>query len=110
MPESSAINRTWVQEVLPDQVRIRCSYRRRGKRIVQYTVQVEIQLEGDWKPVVRYDNAHGFCHRDTIHPDGSQDKTATFVGEANETFTLAIKEVQAHWLAHRDRYLGEVQT
>jgi hypothetical protein len=55
--------------------------------------------------VVRYDNAYGFCHCDTLHPDGTQDKTLLLVGGANDTATFAIKELRTKWASHRERYL-----
>ena len=59
--------------------------------------------------MVRYDNAHGFSHRDTMHPDETQDKTRILVGDLNETFSYAIAEVKAKWRDHRSRYLSEAQ-
>jgi hypothetical protein len=109
MSEPSLIQREWLQELLPVEARMRCWYERRGKRLVRYLVQLEIFHQDVWRAVVRFDNAHGFCHRDDIHPDGSQDKTAIFVGDANETFTQAVKEVQSNWELHRNRYLREIQ-
>jgi hypothetical protein len=32
-----------------------------------------------------------------------------FVGDANDTFTKAIKEVQSSWETHRNRFLGEIK-
>jgi hypothetical protein len=32
--------------------------------VLQFVVQLEVEQEGAWMPVIRYDNAHGFCHRD----------------------------------------------
>ena len=87
---------------------MRCAYRRRRKRIVHYTVQLEIRHADRWHAAVRYDNAHGFCHRDTIHPDGTREKTPVFYGEPNNTFTLAIDDVRANWPAHHARFLTEV--
>jgi hypothetical protein len=107
MGDVPLVRREWLQELVPERVRIRCRYRRRGKRIAAYTVQLEIPHQGAWRPVVRFDNAHGFCHRDDIHPDGTQEKTATFVGDANETFTKAIDEIQANWESHVNRFLRE---
>lgn len=66
-----------------EEVQIRCRYRRQGNRILDYTVQLEIRYQDCWQPVVRYDNAHGFCHFDTIHADGTQDKTPVYRGDAN---------------------------
>ena len=107
MSEANLVRRTWIVDILPDGVRMRCVYGRRAKRIVQYTVQLEFRHAEKWRPVVRYDNSHGFCHRDTIHPDGTQDKIAIFYGTANETFTLAIEEMRDNWKAHCARFLGE---
>ena len=108
MVEAAVIERKWLQELAPELARLRCRYKRQGKRIFAYAVQLEIWHEGTWQPVVRFDNAHGFCHRDDVHPDGTQTKTATFVGSANDTFTRAIEEVQAHWETHRNRFLREI--
>ena len=110
MVEAGLVSREWVQELVPDQARLRCRYKRRGNRIIEYTVQLEILHQGGWQHVVRFDNAHGFCHRDDIHPDGTQTKTAMFVGDANDTFTRAIKEVQSNWESHRNRFLGEIRS
>jgi hypothetical protein len=73
-------------------------------------VQLEISHGESWQPIVRYDNAHGFCHRDTLHADGSQDKTRVFVGDLNETFTYAVEDLRANWQAYRSRYLGEIES
>jgi len=110
MADADIVDRSWIADFVPDEVRIRCWYRRRRRRIVQYTVQLEIRHAERWQPVVRYDNAHGFCHRDTLHADGTQDKTPVYYGSANETFTRAIQDVRANWGAHRDRFLREIGT
>ena len=108
MADNSNTERSWLVDILPDEVRLRCRYQRRRKRIVQYTVQIEIMHNSQWFPVVRYDNAHGFCHRDTIHFNGTQDKTPVYYGDANDTFTNAIAELQADWPMHRARFLREI--
>jgi hypothetical protein len=77
--------------------------------VLQFAVQLEIEQEGAWNPVVRYDNAHGFCHRDDLHPDGTQTKTPVFVGDANQTFTHAIEELRTNWQSHRARFLNETK-
>ena len=108
MADPDVVDRSWLVDLVPDEVRFRSWYRRRRKRIVQYTVQLEILHADRWQPVVRYDNAHGFCHRDTIHADGTQDKTPVYYGDANDTFTRAIDELRENWQAHRARFLREI--
>ena len=107
MADPDITNRAWLVDLVPDEVRIRCSYRRRRKRIAQFTVQLELFHSEQWQPVVRYDNAHGFCHRDTVHADGSQDKTPVYYGSANDTFTRAIDDLRTNWQSYRDRFLRE---
>ena len=107
MPDPDVTKRSWLVDLVPDEVRLRCSFQRRRKRIFQYPVQLEVVVDRQWRPVVRYDNAHGFCHRDTIHADGSQDKTPVYYGDANDTFTRAIDDLSRNWETHRSRFLGE---
>ena len=101
--------RTWFVPIAGGEARIRCSYRRAGGRIEAFTVQLEIQGQEKWEAVVRYDNAHGFCHRDVLHADGTQDKSPLFVGDLNETFTFAIEDLRGNWEMYRARYLGELE-
>ena len=109
MDGGAPAERHWFIRVAPGQAQIRCSFERLKNRILRFTVQLEIIHGEGWLPVVRYDNAHGFCHRDTLHADGSQDKTAVFVGDLNATFTFAIEDLRANWEAHWSRYLGELK-
>ncbi len=110
MAEAQRTVRFWFVELSPDAARLRCSFVRRGRVIRAFTVQLEIRRGESWVPVVRYDNAHGFCHRDTLHRDGSQDKTNVFIGDVNATFTFAIEDLRSQWEAHRDRFLGETSS
>ena len=100
--------RFWFVILSPNEARIRCSHQRRGQRIVQFTVQLEVRHLDSWQPTVRYDNAHGFCHRDTLHADGTQDKTPVSVGDVNETFTYAVDDLKNSWEAHWKRFLKEI--
>jgi hypothetical protein len=43
--------------------------------LVAFMVQLEVEVEdGIWKPVIRYDCAHDFAHRDRYNLRGDQDK------------------------------------
>src|SRR5438128_8424064 len=108
MSGAQSVQRTWLVRVAPGEAQIRCTYLRSGRTVLRFTAQLEIEHGGNWVPVVRYDNAHGFCHRDELHPDGTQNKTPIFVGDNNQTFTHAIEELRANWQNHRSRFLGEI--
>jgi hypothetical protein len=107
MEDARPTERSWLIELSPGEARLRCYYVRRRKLIDYFTVQLEIRSVDQWVAVIRYDNAHGFCHRDVLHPDGRQDKVQVFVGDVNATFTFAIEDLRVHWEAHRARFLGE---
>jgi hypothetical protein len=109
MVSAQLVEREWTVNLQPDEARLRCSYRRRGNQLEQYTAQLEIHHGSAWQPIVRYDNAHGFNHCDILHANGTQDKTVVSVTDANAAFTLAIKEIRTNWKAHRQRYLKEIQ-
>jgi hypothetical protein len=110
MDDAKPTTRTWFVIVADGEARIRCRYDRLRKQILRFAVQLEILHQGTWRPVVRYDNAHGFCHRDPLHPDGTPDKTRILVGDLNESFTYAIEDLRANWEAHHARFLGELQS
>lgn len=50
--------------------RLRVYARKEKGQIFQFVVQYEALIFGDWKPIVRYDTAHGFAHKDIIKASG----------------------------------------
>ena len=77
--------------------------------MIGFVVQYELLIENKWVPVVRYDTAHGYAHKDLINPDGSKEKT--FLGEVdlNEALTLADKDINENWERYKDRYFGRIK-
>ena len=65
MAEGALIRREWLQELAPNLARLRCRYGRHGRRIVEYTVQLEVPIEDSWRAVVRFDNG------DAVAPEES---------------------------------------
>ena len=39
-------------------------------QVLEFIVQLEIAVGRQWKPVIRYDTAHGFAHRDRYEREG----------------------------------------
>ena len=50
--------------------RLRVTARKDRGDILEFIVQYETVILGEWRPVVRYDTAHGFAHKDMIRADG----------------------------------------
>lgn len=76
--------------------------------MVKFIVQMEVNIKGQWIPVIRYDTAHGFAHRDTFHGDGGMEKTPLSVGDYNSTLTFAELDLHSNWELYRERFLKEV--
>jgi hypothetical protein len=91
-----------------------CRYRHlhvsERKKIVEFRAQLEILVEDEWHPVVRYDTAHGKAHRDVLHPDGSQSKDWFEGYTIEEVLTIGQKDILENWSAYRDRFVKEMKT
>ena len=55
--------RTYLLPVWMD-TRIRHSHRTERRRVVEFAVQLEVEVCGAWREVIRYDTAHGVAHVD----------------------------------------------
>ncbi len=75
-------------------------------QILRFVVQLECQVaeDDDWIPVVRYDTAHGYAHRDILHPTKTEEKTEMSVQDYNEAFTIAMNYVVEKRYDYRRRY------
>jgi hypothetical protein len=75
-------------------------------RIVRFVVQLECQFveDGEWIAVIRYDTAHGYAHRDIMHPTKKEEKTKLSVQDYNEAFTIAMEDVTGKRHEYRRRY------
>lgn len=86
---------------------IRVRFRKDGSRIDRFTVQFETEIDGDLKPVVRYDTAHGFAHQDTLDWDG---QTLHWQPMHNRhdfanAMTEAIADLTSNWERYRADFL-----
>ena len=77
---------------------------RSGKRIVFFRVQLETLIEKEWYPVVRYDTAHGFAHRDLMIRPGEVEKTPLFNQSMNDALTFAESDLKTNWVSYRKRF------
>lgn len=90
--------------------RVRHAHRRLRKAVLSFVVQLEVRhpRRGTWQAVVRYDTAHGYAHRDWLHPDGTSEKTPLAIEEYGQALNHAAADLQDHWQAYRRRYLEEL--
>jgi hypothetical protein len=89
--------------------RIRVRAFKESGQILSFVVQYESEINETWIPIVRYDTAHSFAHRDILHPDGTQSKQALFFVTLNEAFNFAINDLKLSWEAYLRNYLSEIK-
>ena len=89
-----------------DEVRVR--FEREDKQIVEFAVQYLARIKGEWRPIVRFDTAHGRPHMDISHPDGTQETRALNFYSYGTALTYAIRDVQQRWEFYRERYEREL--
>jgi hypothetical protein len=87
--------------------RIRCAFETyKGKVVKVNVVQYETRLRNTWLPVVRYDTAHGFFHRDVYLFGGHKHfKEFIFRPTLEEALTYAIQDIRLNWEKYKSAYL-----
>jgi hypothetical protein len=87
--------------------RIRCAFEtQKGKVARILVVQYETLLHGKWTPVVRYDTAHGFFHRDVyIVGEKTHLKEFVFRPTLEEALTYAIHDIRQNWQKYKFVFL-----
>lgn len=72
--------------------------------IIEFRIQYEALIAGQWHAVVRYDRAHGEPHRDLLHPDEAETKEM-YPGYSNaEVLTIGQRDIMENWPAYRAAY------
>lgn len=77
----------------------------RGK-LIELLVQYETFLDGQWLAVFRYDNYHGFIHKDILDAKGNVIKKVP-LGEVGyrTAVEMAIEDIEANWREHKKEFL-----
>ena len=95
--------------MLSDKDRKRHEHLLDKNKVAGFVVQYEVLHENKWMPVVRYDTAHGYAHKDLINPDGSAEKVFIGVTDLNEALTLADKDINENWERYKERYFRRIK-
>jgi len=89
--------------------RRRVRHVRVGARVLEFMVQYELKIGGEWYPVVRYDTAHGFVHQDILHWRGPAERRELPAGDYNLALSYAEEDLRRNWKSYRERFLREVK-
>lgn len=73
-----------------------------------FSLQIETKINNNWYPVVRYDTAHGFAHRDLLNKKGEVvEKTPLFEQDYNDALTFAESDLKANWPSYKINFLKD---
>ena len=89
--------------------RYRHYHLRSGKEVLEFSIQYETFCKEKWSPVVRYDTAHGYTHRDIVNPSGEISKTPLFTLDYNDALTFAESDIKINREIYKKRFLGSFQ-
>jgi hypothetical protein len=89
--------------------RLRMIIRTEKGKVIDLVVQYETQIKTHWKPVVRYDCAHGFFHRDIMSPDGSKEKKSLAIHDLDTALDYAEQDIKDHWEFYKEKYIKQLK-
>jgi hypothetical protein len=89
--------------------RIRFRFKKEKGEIIDLVLQYEAMINGKWMPIVRYDCAHGFFHRDVIHPNGDTEKKMIDVPDLRFAFSFAKQDLEDKWDWYKEQYLKRLK-
>lgn len=77
--------------------------------VTDIVVQYETFLGDQWTPVVRYDCAHGFFHRDILNPTGEKEKQTIVIQELENALLYAEQDIKDRWKFYKQRYTKKLK-
>ena len=77
-------------------------------KIIEFVVQYELKIKDTWYPVIRYDTAHGFAHKDVLFYKGDAKKETLPFDDLNLALTFAEKDLKDNWQKYKRQFLSEV--
>jgi len=98
----------WIQDFETELDRLRVHFRTAQGQVESIVViQYEAYIDGKWRPIVRFDEAHGFFHRDVISPTGEQQKVFQLAIDRAVALNDALTHVKQFWRTYRKNYEDE---
>lgn len=98
----------WIQEFETGTDRVRIHFiTEQGQVKTIVVIQYEAYIDGEWRAIVRFDEAHGFFHRDIMSPTGEQAKVAEPTDDLGLALTQAIADIKRNWWLYRKAYEGK---
>ena len=90
--------------------RLRIRIKTEHGKVIDIVIQYETFLNNRWTPIVRYDCAHGFFHRDLLFPKGVKEKqTIAITSSLSDALNYAEQDIKDRWELYKERYLKRIK-
>lgn len=89
---------------LGEDARKRHYHRTEKGKVIYFVVQLEVRIEENWKPVVRYDCSHNFTHIDRYNIKGEKEKEELYL-DYKESLTIADEDININWEVYKEKFL-----
>ena len=84
--------------------RLRIKITTKKGQVMEVVVQYESKIMDKWYPVVRYDTAHGFFHRDLLSPKGEETKKVISIENLTDALTYAEQDLEDRWEWYKEKF------
>lgn len=81
----------------------------RKNDLIDMVYQYESYINNKWNAIVRYDCAHGFFHRDLIHPNGDKEKKEIKLDNLKEASRFADFDIRNRWEWYKECYIKKLE-
>lgn len=74
------------------------------RKVIHFTVQLEVLVDDQWRVVIRYDSTHGFAHIDRYYLDGRKVTKEVHL-KLRDALTLADEDIKENWKVYQEAFL-----
>ena len=89
--------------------RIRMEITVEKEKVLDIMLQYETLIHNKWTPVVRYDCAHGFFHRDVLSPKGDKEKQRIAIENLDHAIQYAEQDIKDRWKFYKQRFTKKIK-
>jgi len=77
--------------------------------LIDVVYQYETFIDEKWIPIVRYDCAHGFFHRDILKPNGDKEKREITIDNLKSASKYAEQDLKDRWEWYKERFVKKMK-
>ena len=77
--------------------------------MIDVVYQYETYVDNKCIPIVRYDCAHGFFHRDIINPKGDSEKQEITIENLKSASKYAEQDLKDRWEWYKERFKKKIK-